>query len=456
MISVLRLCQIVLVFIFSLSAFASLQDDTTDATVVDEISDDTPVTHEEIAGDRNLTGSRPWREPNYSDQKTAMGWEETTFTVPKGLETNVKFWLDVYTKWSSDQGVLHDSEQIDLIYETLDFSHISSRTDLDNYQKDRLKQKMVKVAKRRIADMLKRLQKIKDPAQLDSEEKRIWTAFEKFEGKNKFIEACKKSRLRFQLGQRDRIVQGIFFSGRYLEEFEKIFKEQGLPMELTRLAFVESSFNVLARSKVGASGIWQIMPYTARPYMMMNSAIDKRNHPIEATKLAAKLLKFNFNTLRSWPLAITGYNHGPHGVLRLTKLFKTRDISEMVQKTSSRRRLGFASRNFYASFLAILEAEKNAPMYFGSVIWSKPIESANIKLETPIKYSDLLKWFDGDDKKAQIFNPHITASARKNARPLPKGAIISVPLSKQQEVLADLSEMKKGKHPRQAAQSGAE
>lgn len=417
---------------------------TTEANdAADDFDTDTPVSLEEIAGDRSLTGVRPWRPPNYANQTGALGWDEKTFEVPKGLEVNFKFWLDVYTKWTTDQGVLHDAEQIDLIYETLDFSYISARADLDSFQKERMKQKMVKEGKKRVVDLLRRLQKVKDPETLNTDEKRIWLAFEKIEGKNKFIEATKRNRLRFQLGQRDRIIQGIFFSGRYLEDFEKIFKEQGLPIELTRLAFVESSFNVLARSKVGASGLWQIMPYTARPYMMMNSTVDKRNHPHEATKLAAKLMRNNFQMLQSWPLALTGYNHGPSGVLKLTKIYKSREITDLVQNIGSRKRLGFASRNFFASFLAILEAEKNAPMYFGSVLWSKPIESIDIRLEVPIKYADLLKWFGDDDKKTQIFNPHIVASARKSSRVIPKGAIISVPNLMQTEVLATLESMKK-------------
>ena len=46
------------------------------------------------------------------------------------------------------------------------------------------------------------------------------------------------------------------------------------------------------------------MPYTAKPYRMISSAVDKRNDPIEATKIAAKLLRQNYNMLQSWPLAI--------------------------------------------------------------------------------------------------------------------------------------------------------
>ncbi|MFN7729524.1 MAG: lytic transglycosylase domain-containing protein [Bdellovibrio sp.] len=403
------------------------------ANAADEATD-TPVTHQSIEGDQSLTTSRPWRSPEYANQTAQLGWNETAFAVPKGLETQVNFWIDIYSRYTTDQGVLHDSEYIDLVYDVLDFTYISSRSDLDGFQKERMKIKIVNNAKKRVVDMLKRFETLTDATTLAENEKRVWDYFVKVEGKKKFKEAAGKTRLRFQLGQRDRIVQGIFFSGRYLEEFERIFRDAGLPIELTRLVFVESSFNVLARSKVGASGLWQIMRYTGKPYMMINDAIDKRNHPTEATKLAARLFRNNYQMLQTWPLAVTGYNHGPSGVLRLTKLYKSRDLVDLTQDNGSKKRLGFASRNFYASFLAILEVEKNAPKYFGTVQWSNSLNSTGLVLPRALPYTTLLDWFDGDDHKAQIFNPHITSQTRKGKSLLPKGAVISVPQNKEGEV----------------------
>jgi membrane-bound lytic murein transglycosylase D len=403
------------------------------------LAEDTPVMIEDIAGDKDLTGIRPWRAPNYSGQAGSIGWSENAFAVPKGLETNYQFWLDIYTKYTTDQGLLHDSDQIDLVYEVLDFTSLSARTDLNSFQKNRMRTKAVKEAKKRTIAMLKKLQKIKDPSTLSVNEKRIWDAFSNKSGKKKFLDATTKNRLRFQLGQRDRIIQGIFFSGRYLEDFEKIFHEAGIPMELTRLPFVESSFNVMARSKVGASGVWQIMRVTGKPYMMINNTVDKRNLPIEAAKLAVKLFRNNYNLLQSWPLAVTGYNHGAAGVSKLTKIRKTRELGELIQSGGSKKKLGFASRNFYASFLAALEAERNAPKYFGTVYWSKPLVSAEIKLLHPIRWKDVLRWFDGNDKVAQIYNPHITASARKFGMLIPKGAFIYVLADKKDLVSNEFS-----------------
>lgn len=341
---------------------------------------------------------RPWRAPVFSEQSSALGYSSgNAFAIPKGMEKQVQFWVDIYTKYSSEEGVIHDSEKVEVVYEVV---------DLKGLKTEREKQKKIDEVKKAIAE-------------------RLSTPEE-------------KERLRFQLGQKDKMQDAIFYSGRYLEDMEKIFREANLPIELTRLAFVESSFNIMARSKVGASGIWQIMPYTARPYKMITPVVDKRNHPIEATKLAARLLRNNYSMLESWPLAVTGYNHGPTGVLKMTRDYETRELSELIQNVRSRKSFGFASRNFYASFLAAIEVEKNAGKYFDSVVWSKPLNSQDLKLPVAIKYKDIVGWFDGDDRKAQIFNPHLTHKARQGHL-IPAKTIIAVPKDKYNVALISLA-----------------
>lgn len=345
---------------------------------------------------RNPEEARPWRSPDFANQSSALGYSENAFATPKGMDKQVQFWIDIYTKYTTSQGVIHDAENVEKIYEVVDLSSFATEKE---------KQKKIDEVKKALGEKM---------------------------GKEE------KERLRFQLGQKDRMQDAIFYSGRYLEEMEKIFRDEGLPIELTRLAFVESSFNVLARSKVGASGLWQIMPYTARPYKMISAAVDKRNQPMEATKLAAKLLKQNYNMLESWPLAVTGYNHGPTGVLKMTKSYETRELGALVENVRSRKSFGFASRNFYASFLAALEVEKNANKYYGSVVWSKPLNSQDLKLPVAIKYKDIVNWFDGDDSKLQIFNPHLTAKARKGYA-IPAHTIIAVPKDKYNTALISLA-----------------
>lgn len=377
-------------FVFSLLATALIAP----AAYAQDVADIIPNVVPQV-----LPESRNWRAPIYKNQDNALGYNSRAFATPKGMEKQVQFWVDVYSKYTSEQGILHDSDNVEKIYQIV---------DLKGLKTDRERQKKIDIVKKEISDKLN----------LSKEQ---------------------RSNLRFQLGQKDRMQTAIFYSGRYIEDMEKIFRENKLPVELVRLVFVESSFNINARSKVGASGMWQIMPYTARPYRMISSSVDKRNHPMEATRFAARLLRSNYNMLESWPLAVTGYNHGPTGVAKMTKKYKSRDLSYLVDNVSSRQSFGFASRNFYACFLAALEVERNANTYFGGVLWSKQLDSQDLKLPKAIKYKDLVKWFDGDHQKAQVFNPHLTYQVIKKGLAIPTKTVVALPKDKYNIALISLA-----------------
>lgn len=406
---------------------------------VSTLDEDTPAVQTDVGGGKTLTGTRPFRVPDFSGQEKALGYGPDAFTIPKGMEHQLAFWIDIYSKYTTDQGLIHDTEDLDNVYAEVDFKDIVNDDSLTARQKEKKKKKLVDDKKKEIVDILNKLDKVDSPEGLTDNEKRIWNMFQGDDEPHKFKEAAHRSRIRFQLGQKDRMQQAIFFSGRYLENMEKIYREAGLPIELTRLVFVESSFNVLARSKVGASGLWQIMRYTARPYRMINDAVDQRNHPMSATRLASRLMRDNYNMLKSWPLALTGWNHGPTGVRKMTEKYKTRDLAELVENVRSRRSFGFASRNFYACFVAVLEVEKNAPKYFPKIMWSQLLDAEEIKLPVSVKYKDLLTWFDGNDEKAEVFNPHLSRQARRGSVSIPAKTLISIPKDRYNQALISLA-----------------
>lgn len=388
---------------------------------------------------RHLSEQREWRKPNYENQQASLGWSPDAFAIPKGMEEQVKFWIDIYTKYNTQQGVLHDSEYVEIVYEMLDFAAIDDSPLLNSVQREAAKEKLVNMARDKAIERLNRFAKAADEdPNWSAEDKRIFAAFKKVNEPNKFINATSSKRIRFQGGLSDRMKNAIFLSGRYIEEMEKIFQENALPKELVRIIFVESSFNIFARSKVGASGLWQIMSYTGRGSLRMNQAVDKRNHPMEATRFAAKLLRSNYNMLESWPLAVTGYNHGPTGVKRIAEKNKTRDLAKLVDSDHVTKSFGFASRNFYATFLAALTVEQNANQYFNEIKWSTPLEQRDWLTDRALKWKQVVKWFDGDDLRAQVFNPHIQTLARENKVGIPKGTLLHIPSSKYNEVLTSM------------------
>src|SRR5690606_26043375 len=88
--------------------------------------------------------------------------------------------------------------------------------------------------------------------------------------------------VRIQTGQKDFFQRGVEISPLYMSGMEEIFEKHGLPTELTRIPFVESSFNKYATSKVGATGVWQFMSYTGKNFMIVNDYIDERRSPLKA------------------------------------------------------------------------------------------------------------------------------------------------------------------------------
>jgi membrane-bound lytic murein transglycosylase D len=328
---------------------------------------------------KELENATPWTAPDYSGQNGVLGWSDSVFEVPAGLKYRVAFWREIYSKLSTNQGLIHDSVYPEVVYETIDFNYIRHNTKLNAFQMEKQREELISKRKKEIANQLVRLNswlhQKKTEKGLSPADLRVWHLFEKIRNPNKFLAAAAKKRIRFQLGQKDRFMLGIYYSGQYLSSMEAIFRNQRLPIELTRLPFVESSFNVNARSKVGASGIWQIMPRTGRGLLKINKVIDERNDPLVATLAAAKILKQNYSMLRSWPLALTAYNHGSYGVHLAAQKVGSRNIETIVEKYSSKQ-FGFASKNFYACFLAALIVERDARKYFGDVKWSSKIQFA--------------------------------------------------------------------------------
>src|SRR5213076_396741 len=157
--------------------------------------------------------------------------------------------------------------------------------------------------------------------------------------------------VRFQLGQADRFRAGLIRSGAWETHIAQVLANLGLPAELAVLPHVESSFNPAAYSKVGAAGLWQFMRSMGRRYMRIDSAVDYRLDPFRSTEAAAQLL---------------AYNHGTAGVRRAKETLGTDDIARIVRSYSSRT-FGFASRNFYVSFLAALDIDRNPEKYFGAL-----------------------------------------------------------------------------------------
>lgn len=284
------------------------------------------------------------------------------FPRPAALQQQVEFWKKIFGVYSSQQIVFHDDRYPNKILKVLDFRPLAM-AGASNIEIERRMRSEEKRARAKLENMLWRVHKAgTSTAGLTAEELRLRQLFADTPGRNRYVLA--QERIRSQRGLKEKTRNAVVISGRYMARMEAVFRSYGLPTELTRIPFVESSFNVKAYSKVGAAGMWQFMPSSARIYMRLNDVVDDRRDPWLSTEAAARHLRDDYRALQDWGLAVTAYNHGRGGVAKAARIAGSRDIADIVRRYSSRT-FAFASRNFYTEFLAAMDVERNYVQYFG-------------------------------------------------------------------------------------------
>lgn len=345
--------------------------------------------------------TRPWAPPTFGTQK-AMGYDINTFAIPEPLKNEVNFWIKIYTHYSTRQGVFHISGDTDRILGEIDLTDVYLNPQWGPIRREKEAELIIERQRRLVA-------------------------------KKNNIKNVKSVRL--QMGLKDRMQKAIFESGKYMPMMEEIFEKNNIPKELTRVVFVESSFNVEAKSKVGASGLWQIMPEVGRKYKYIQKNYDKRDHPMYATRLAMDIFKQNYRILNSWPLAITSYNFGVGRMLKVRKKMGTTDANQIFASTNVKKHIGFASRNFYATFLAALHVESHANLYFGEPFMvAKPLKLNNIYLTKSTKFEELVTKYKLNHREFAYLNMHVESKYLKPGRVIPKGTLISLPIQKTAEL----------------------
>jgi membrane-bound lytic murein transglycosylase D len=350
---------------------------------------------------------------------------ERLFPRPAALEPQIRFWKAVFTEYSTQQVVLHDALYLDKIYKVLDFRpEIADGMSLATA--DRLRATETDVELARIRATLLRLDAVRSPDGLSPEERRVWDLFADDPSPDRFRAAADERRLRSQRGLRERFGEAIRVSRRYLPVMEEIFREEGLPAELTRLPLIESCFNLQAYSKVGAAGIWQFMPATGRRFMRVDGLVDERRDPITSTRAAARFLGEMYERLGAWPLAITAYNHGPYGIARAVDAVGSADIERIIRRYDGPA-FGFASRNFYPEFLAALEVESEHETHFGKQPPEPPLPAAELRLTRSLGIEQAARLAGTDREQLAVLNPALSALVVAGRRPIPAGYRLRLP-----------------------------
>jgi membrane-bound lytic murein transglycosylase D len=353
------------------------------------------------------------------------------FDKPTNIESNVAFWKRVYGEWRVDDIAFHDEHDLGLVYRVV---RVPKRGGKD--EAGRTRGEVVAAARAELETALKALQQ-KQPKKADELSGLEKDVFLSLSSSTRADKYTRLSTIRPQNGLYERFVQGYSNSGLYDQFIGDELERQQLPRELIGIAFVESLFYTGAKSKVGAAGVWQFMSYTGREYMQLNPVVDERWDPILATEAAAKYLKAAKKELGTWPLAVTSYNYGRGGMKQLVKSAGTSDFNTILDVTRGKR-FGFAGRNYYASFLAVLEILDEKETRFAGVQKQQPWAYDVVRLPYPLFSSQLLASGVCDQATFEWLNPGLTDEAARGALPLPHGMSVRVPKGQSEIILNHL------------------
>lgn len=118
----------------------------------------------------------------------------------------------------------------------------------------------------------------------------------------------------------------------YVSRLKPVFAAEKIPPELVWLAEVESSFDPRARSPVGAAGLFQLMPDTARRYGLRTWPLDQRLKPETSGRAAAQYLRYLRARFKDWRLALAAYNAGEGTVQNLLSRRKATSFDAIADR----------------------------------------------------------------------------------------------------------------------------
>lgn len=217
---------------------------------------------------------------------------------------------------------------------------------------------------------------------------------------NLVLEQVIKSFLKNRRSSLERLMS---LSDYYFPMFEQEMSNQKIPLEMKYLAIIESALNPKARSRAGATGLWQFMYATGKSYgLEVNNYVDERSDPVRSTKAAAKYLNELYKIFGDWDLTLAAYNSGPGNV--------TKAIRRSNGKTNYwnlRPYLPRETAGYVPAFLATLYIFEYAKEH-----GFKPQKRANhlfqtdtIRVKEAIPFKDIAEITGMDVQDIQFFNP---------------------------------------------------
>jgi membrane-bound lytic murein transglycosylase D len=354
----------------------------------------------------------------------------TNFPCPDELKPKIEFWVRVFQEFRKNQAVFHDAETPEMIYSVI---------ESDTFCGQGRRNSPIELERTRIKNVLKSIQEKQsnNNSSYTSEEQTIVNQIKS----SKTFELDKATdRIRCQNGVRDQFEKALSRYKYYRNDVVQILKDANLPEEIQYLPFVESSYNPLAYSKVGAAGLWQIMPKTARVLgLKINASIDERLDPILATKAATRYFDQAYSTMINTasskgydsrpstlaPFVMTSYNYGISGMKNALAAHGV-DFMHMMDNYKGKS-FRVAVKNFYASFLAAKHIVMNENHYFQRV---EPYQFPQFNTLNVPRNMSATKFSENFSISIEILrelNPVLTKRVWSGVQPIPQNFTLKIP-----------------------------
>ncbi len=207
----------------------------------------------------------------------------------------------------------------------------------------------------------------------------------------------------FLLRKRELMQRMLTSSQFYFPLFEDQLAKYDLPLELKYLAIVESALNPRAKSRVGATGLWQFMYGTGRMYgLEVSSYVDERSDPIRATEAACKYLAKLYDIFGDWDLALAAYNSGPGNVNKAIRRSGGYKNYWNIRRNLPRETAGYVPA-FIATFYLMEYAEEHGLV--GKTAPRPYFQTDTIRIRETITFDQISKYTGVSREELKMLNP---------------------------------------------------
>jgi membrane-bound lytic murein transglycosylase D len=223
----------------------------------------------------------------------------------------------------------------------------------------------------------------------------------------------------FSGNMKESIQTSLIRSGRYKELIDRALEEHKLPKGLAYLPVIESAYLPNLTSRVGAHGIWQFMPDTAREYgLRVDWWVDERADPERSTKAAAKYLKDLHRMFDDWALALAAYNCGPGRVRRKLQETGATTFWELLEQSA----LPKETRGYVPTFFATLLIASDPATYGFELGEPVDFDHKRVEVRGPVSLAYIAETTGVDEELLRELNP-----AFRRAVVPPGRAVVRVP-----------------------------